>query len=152
LPTYFFDSSALVKLYHTELGTPTVHQTVNASGNAIRISRLAVAELISAFAIEVRTQAITRDDAHVFRRQFRQDIATGKLEVFSVGEAEFALAELLLERHAFDFRLRALDALQLSVAIELRTRGLVDFFVGADKTLCEVAGREGFQVINPEDI
>lgn len=152
MPGYFFDSSALVKRYHIEFGTPAVQQIVNLTGNAIRISRLTVAELISAFAIEVRTQAITRNDADMFQRQLREDIATGKLEVFSVGEAEFSLAELLLERHAFDLRLRALDALQLAVAMELRGRGLIDYSVVADKTLCEVARHEGFQVINPEEI
>ena len=147
---HFFDSSALVKLYHPEAGTPAVDQIVNAAGNRVRISRLTVAELTSAFAIKVRTQSINRDDADVFLRQFRGDIANGKLEVFSIGEAEFAGAELLVERYAFASRLRALDALQLAVALELRNQKLVDHFVAADTILCEVAGLEGFSVINPE--
>jgi predicted nucleic acid-binding protein len=150
LPGYFFDSSALVKLYHSEPGTPIVDQIVNLAGNMIRISRLTPAELTSAFAIKVRTQSITRQDAGVFLRQFRQDLANGKLEVFSVAESEFAAAELLAERYAFDFRLRALDAVQLAVALELRNQQLVDHFVAADKVLCEVATLEAFSVINPE--
>lgn len=147
---HFFDSSALVKLYHPEAGTPIVDQIVNAANNPIRISRLTTAELTSAFAIKVRTKAINRDDAALFLQQFRRDIAIGKLEVFSVAESEFAMAELLAERYAFDFRLRALDALQLAVALELRNQKLVDHFVAADGILCEVAGLEGFSVINPE--
>lgn len=79
---HFLDSSALVKLYHAEVGTPIVDQIVNAGGNPIRISRLTVAELTSAFAIKVRTQSINREDADLFLRQFRRDIAAGKLEVF----------------------------------------------------------------------
>jgi len=150
LPGFFFDSSALVKLYHPEIGTPTVDQIVNATGNLVRVSRLTVAELISAFAIKVRTQSISREDADFFLRQFRRDIATGKLEVFSIGESEFTATELLVERHAFDSRLRALDALQLAVALELRNQQLVDHFVAADGILCEVARLEGFSVINPE--
>ena len=110
---YFLDTSALVKLYHMEAGTPVVQEIMDASDNAIRISRLTTAELFSAFAIKVRTLAINRSDADLFRRQVRQDIATGKLEVFSVGEAEFSMTELLLERYAFDFHLRTLDALLL---------------------------------------
>jgi hypothetical protein len=98
----------------------------------------------------VRTQSISRDDADVFLRQFRGDVATGRLEVFSIGEAEFATAELLVERYAFASRLRALDALQLAVALELRNQKLVDHFVAADTILCEVAGLEGFSVINPD--
>jgi predicted nucleic acid-binding protein len=97
LAGYFFDSSALVKLYHAEAGTPVVDRVVNAAGSFVRISRLTASEITSAFAIKVRTQAISREDANVFLRQFRKDIATGKLE---------------FERYALDSRLRALDALQ----------------------------------------
>jgi len=150
LAGYFFDSSALVKLYHPEAGTPAVDQIINAEGNLVRVSRLTVAELTSAFAIKVRTQSINREDADVFLRQFRADIASGKLEIFSIGDAEFSRAELLVERYAFSSRLRALDALQLAVALELRNQKLVDYFVGADAILCEVAGFEGLSVINPE--
>jgi predicted nucleic acid-binding protein len=150
LAGYFFDSSALVKLYHPEVGTPVVDQIVGATGNFVRISRLTVAELTSAFAIKVRTQSIIREDADVFLRQFRTDVASGKLEVFSIGESAFAMAELLVERYAFDSRLRALDALQLAVALELRKQELVDHFVAADAILCEVAKMEAFSVINPE--
>jgi len=150
LAGYFFDSSALVKFYHPEAGTQAIDQIVNATGNLIRVSRLTVAELISAFAIKVRTQSIGRDDANLFLGQFRKDIATGKLQVFSIGESEFTTAELLVERYAFDSRLRALDALQLAVALELRSQQLVDHFVAADAILCEVAGLEEFSVINPE--
>jgi uncharacterized protein len=149
LPGHFFDSSALVKLYHPEVGTQLVDQIVNAAGSTVRISRLTSAELISAFAIKVRTQAIDRQDADIFLHQFRADITTGKLQVFSVTEAEFARAESLIERHAFTMHLRALDALQLAVALELRNQGLVDQFVAADKVLCDVAELEGFSVIQP---
>ena len=148
MPGHFFDSSALVKLYHAEIGTPVVDQIVNAAGDAI--SRLTPAELTSAFAIKVRTQSINREDTDLFLRQFRKDLTTGKLEIFSVAESEFAIAESLVERYAFELRLRALNALQLAVALELRNQGLVDHFVAADRTLCEVAGLEGFSVINPE--
>ena len=72
------------------------------------------------------------------------------MEVFSIGESEFTAAELLVERYAFDSRLRALDSLQLAVASELRNQNLVDQFVAADAVLCEVARLEGFAVINPE--
>lgn len=147
---HFFDSSALVKLYHPEIGTLAVDHIVNATGNSVRVSRLTVAELTSAFAIKVRTQSMSREDADVFLRQFRSDIATRKLEVFSIGESEFTTAELLVERYAFNARLRALDALQLAVALELRNYKLIDHFVAADTILCEVARLEGFSVINPE--
>lgn len=112
MAAYFLDSSALVKLYHPETGTPAVDQIANTAGNLIRISRLTVAELTSAFAIKVRTQSISREDANAFLHRFRRDITAGKLEAFSIGEPEFTAAELLVERYSFDLRLRALDSLQ----------------------------------------
>jgi hypothetical protein len=77
-------------------------------------------------------------------------MVSGKIEVFSIAESEFAMAESLVERYAFDVRLRALDALQLAVALELQKQHLVDHFIAADKILCEVAQLEGLSVINPE--
>ena len=150
MPAYFFDSSALAKLYHPEIGTSEVDEIVQAPGNQVRISRLTVVEIPSVFAIKVRTQFITRDDARLLVRQSHEDIVIQKFSVAAVGEPEFAAAEQLLERHAFDMRLRALDAIQVAVALELKRRELVDTFVAADKVLCEVAAREGFAVFNPE--
>jgi predicted nucleic acid-binding protein len=150
LAGYFLDSSALVELYHREAGTPAVDQIVNTAGNQVRVSRLTIAEMTSAFAIKVRTQSISREDAEFFLRQFRSDIANGKLEVFSIGESAFTATELLVGRYAFTSRLRALDALQLAISLELRHQKLVDHFVAADAILCEVARQEGFSVINPE--
>jgi hypothetical protein len=146
----FFDSSALAKLYHSEIGTPAVDQLVRTAGGRVRISRLTVVEMSSVFAVKVRTQFISRDDAGLFLRQFREDIVSRKLEVFAVREEEFALAQRLVEQYAFDLRLRTLDAVQLAVALELRAQGLIEKFVAADKVVCEVAALEGFSVLNPE--
>ena len=130
---YFFDSSALAKRYHSELGTAVVDQIVQATGNQIRISRLTVVEMPSVFAIKVRARFISRDDASTLQRQFQEDIVSGRLEVFGLREEEFASAERLLQKHAFDLRLRALDALQLAVALGLKTQDLVESFVAAER-------------------
>ena len=150
MAAYFFDSSALVKLYHAEAGTPAVDRIANAADSRILISRLTVAEITSAFAIKVRTQSISRNDAELCLRQFRSDVATGKLQVFSIGDPEFATAELLVERYALNLRLRTLDALQLAVALQLRNHNLIDHLVAADTILCEIARLEGVSVIDPE--
>jgi predicted nucleic acid-binding protein len=150
LAGYFFDTSALAKFYHPEIGTPEVDEIMKASGTTIRISRLSVVELSSVFAIKVRTQFISREDAQLLLRQFKEDVVSRKYEVFGVGESEFALAERLVDQYAFDLRLRTLDAVQLAVALGLRRQGLIDRFAAADKILCEVAALEGFSVFNPE--
>lgn len=55
----------------------------------------------------------------------------------------------LLLRHGQNLPLRTLDALQLAVALDLKAQGLLDFFVCADETLCQVAEKEGITVVNP---
>jgi uncharacterized protein len=150
LPGYFFDTSALVKRYHREIGTQTVDQIFQSSQSPIRISRITPVELTSAFAIKVRTGTINRGDADSFLRQFQTDILTGRIELFSTGEPEFASAETLVKSHAFDLRLRALDAIQLAVALELWKQELVDHFVAADGVLCAVAQQKRLLVVNPE--
>ena len=66
MAAYYFDSSALAEFCHPEVGTPAVDRIVRVADNRIRISRLAVVELPSVFAIKVRTEFINRDDARVF--------------------------------------------------------------------------------------
>jgi predicted nucleic acid-binding protein len=150
LAAYFFDSSALAKLYHPEAGTPEVDKIIQTPGIQVRISRLTVVEIPSVFAIKVRTQFIGREDARLLVRQFQEDIVAHRFLVTAIREPQFAVAERLLAQYAFDLRLRALDAIQIAVAIGLKDQGLLDQFVAADKVLCEVAAMEGFAVLNPE--
>jgi predicted nucleic acid-binding protein len=150
LSAYYFDTSALAKLYHLEVGTPKVVEIVEAIGAQVRISRLSVVELRSVFAIKVRTQVVTREDVGLLLRQFHEDVVAQRFQVFAVSEQEFAFAERLIEKYAFDKPLRTLDAVQLAVALGLKSQGLIDHFVAADAALCEVAALEGFSVLDPE--
>lgn len=68
----------------------------------------------------------------------------------AVSDNHFRDARQLLIKHGPTETLRTLDALQLSVAIQLRQGGLVAVFVAADQRLCRVAALEGFAVANPE--
>jgi predicted nucleic acid-binding protein len=150
LAGYFFDSSALSKFYHVELGSAEVESIIQSKENEIRISRLTVVELASAFAIKVRTKVLTQEDAQLLTRQFRHDLVSGRFEVFAIGDAEFRVAEFLIHRHAFHERLRTLDALQLAVGLALRDENLLDYFVSADQSLGRVATLESLQILNPE--
>jgi hypothetical protein len=52
--------------------------------------------------------------------------------------------------HRLVRQIRSLDALQLSVALQLHEAAPIDHFVCADQRLCDVAVLEGLAVINPE--
>jgi len=150
LSSYFFDTSALAKLYHPEIGTPKVVEIVETVGVQIQISRLTAVELRSVFAIKVRTQVVTQEDVSLLLRQFQEDVVSRKFQIFAVQESEFGLAERLIERYAFSKPLRTLDAVQLAVALGLKSQGLIDHFVAADAALCAVAALEGLSVLDPE--
>lgn len=147
---YFFDSSALAKRYHPETGSAEVERLFAESGREIRISRLSFVETQSAFAMKVRSGFLTVEEAEMQRERLMADIASGEIEVRGMTASHFAGAEQLIARHGYTHRLRTLDALQLAVAINLLSQGLLDKFVVADKVLVEVAALEGISVLNPE--
>ena len=136
---YFFDSSALAKRYHPELGTAKVLSIFGEPGREIRISNLSFLEIQSVFGMKVRSGVISRSEAGVQRARLLADIAGGEIEVCSLTADLFTDAAQLIGRHSFSHRLRTLDALQLAVAIGLSNQGLLDQFVVSDRALAEVA-------------
>lgn len=106
-------------------------------------------ETISAFAMKVRTGEIAEADFHVVRSRFLADIASHVVLVVRLLVAHFREADRLLQRHATSKRLRTLDALQLSVALDLKRRDLIDQFISSDQILVELALSEGLTAINP---
>jgi predicted nucleic acid-binding protein len=148
--SYFLDSSAVVKLYHTEVGSATIQKIFAEPESRILVSRLAVVEVRSAFAGKLRMRAITERDARLSLARFKSDLVAGLIEVFALTEFHYGMAEQLIEKHRTRQRLRTLDSLQLAVALDLREQGLIENFVAADKKLGEVAAAEGLSVLNPD--
>jgi len=150
LAQYFFDTSAAVKYYHVEAGTPRVSAIFGETGRKFRISKIGLLEIQSAFALKVRAGVLDREAAGLQRTRLILDIASGAIEVYSMTDDHFVEAERLIGQYSYTDRLRTLDALQLAVALDLARQDLVDYFVVADHALCEVAASEGLSVINPE--
>jgi predicted nucleic acid-binding protein len=150
MPNYFFDTSALSKNYHNEVGTPRVEQLLREPSIRHFISRLSVIEIQSVFAGKVRTGVISESDFGTLRRRFLTDVARRRLDVVRLSAFHYQEAERLIRTHAMSSSLRTLDAIQLSVALDLRARGLSNYFVCADRNLCKVAIAEALTVINPE--
>lgn len=152
MPGRFWDTSALVKHYHPELGTPKVDALLQTPGLDHVISRPRVTETFSVFAGKVRAGLVTQVEFAKLCRRFLAD-ARGKL---------FWVARLLVAHHKEAERLlrtygpqagqgiRTLDALQLAVALDLRNKGVIDMLVSSDVRLLTVAQAEGLPIINPE--
>ena len=147
---YFFDSSALVKLYHPELGSERVSAMFGGPDRRVIVSRLAGVELHSALALKTRTGQLDSERSAALRIRFLDDVASGAIALVAVSEFHYPAAERLIIRYGNRQGLRTLDALQLAVALEVKDRVGLDTLVAADKVLCEVAVLEGFAVLNPE--
>jgi len=147
---HFFDTSAGVKHYWTEPGTARVDALLADAGSHHFLSALGAVELHSVFARLVRTGQIPVAEFHRLRGQFLADIASGLWQVLEVTAADFTLAQELLVRHGLTRSHRALDAIQLAVALRVHAASPLDDFVCADVNLGQVAAAEGLTVTNPE--
>lgn len=147
---YFLDTSALVKNYHVEAGTPEVQHLLSEPGAEVFVSRLAAVEVVSGFATKVRTGAILMPEFQRLRGLFLADVKRKHLQPIRMLNAHFQSASDLIASHGTSRQLRALDALQLAVALSLHQEVPLDFFVCADQRLCDVAISEGLAVLNPE--
>ena len=147
---YFLDSSALIKLYHPELGSQRVAAIFGEPDRRIIVSRLAGVEFHSALALKTRTGHLDGERSAALRIRFLNDVASGAIALVAVSESHYPAAERLIVRYGERQGLRTLDALQLAVALEVKDRVGLDTLVAADKVLCEVAALEGFAVLNPE--
>jgi predicted nucleic acid-binding protein len=147
---YFYDTSAAVKHYRAELGTPRVDGLLADAASRHFLSTLGVVEMHSVFARLVRVGQITAVEFHYLRGRLLSDIASGLWRVVQVTPADFQQAQQLLVQHATARGLRTLDALQLAVALGLRAVVPLGDFVCADANLCAIASAQGLPVLNPE--
>jgi predicted nucleic acid-binding protein len=144
----FLDTSALVKYYHPEEGTREVTQVVQEHNARHYISRLGIVEAQHAFTIKLRTGDITETDFEGLRQRLLRDIGQGQFQHVRVTEPHYREAERLMIAYRRR-RFRTLDALQLAVALDLRRRDMIEYFVCADTRLCETAQEEGLLILNP---
>jgi predicted nucleic acid-binding protein len=93
---YYFDSSALIKLYHPELGSQGVAAVFDEADRQIIISRLAGVELHSALALKTRTGHLDRERSAALRIRFLNDVASGAISLVAVSEFHYPAAERLI--------------------------------------------------------
>lgn len=151
MASYFLDTSALVKLYHVELGTPRVEQLFDDLASRRVVSRVGLVEIHSAFAVKLRSQEIGETAFENYRRRLWTDLSQRRMEVFRMRGAHFLAAEQLILKYARTRRLRTLDAIQLAIAQDAQKLGVVDHFVCADTALCDIAAAETLKVVIPMD-
>lgn len=147
---YFFDSSAVAKLYQTETGSAKVEAVFREPNRSIIISRLTVVEISSVFARRTRMGDLTAADAASLRSHFLNDIASEAFTVVAVTDGHYSEGERLIIQYGTRKSFRTLDALQLAVALDVHRRASLSSMLAADSILIEVAAAEGLSVTNPE--
>ncbi len=123
---FFLDTSALAKLYHKEAGSDYLERVLEQPGERCLISRLSIVEMESVLAIKVRSGQLDNTGVEIARRRLRADIAQRRIRVAPpVEEKHFHGARKLLALYGVAEGLRTLDALQLSIALDLQHAGLI---------------------------
>lgn len=147
---YFIDSSALVKRYVQEVGTPWVRSlTHRGTAHQIYLVRITAVEVVAAVSRRRKGGSLSSRQASSIVSRFRRHLAS-RYTVLEVTPALLTDAMKLATSHA----LRAYDAVQLAAAIELNRRWVAGglggvVLVSADGELNSAALTEGLQVENP---
>ncbi len=154
MAVYYFDSSALVKVYITESGSEQVIALVRGRDeqnrqHQILFSKIGIVEVAAAVAKRWRMHEISADQQSLFIRAFLRDCQV-RFMTTGVNDAVIRLATDLTRRHP----LRGYDAMHLATSL-LLNQGLTAAalppltFVSADRALNDAARQEGLAIIAP---
>jgi predicted nucleic acid-binding protein len=141
MPSYFLDSSALVKQYIEEVGSSWVIDVLNQYNSRIFIARLAAAEVSSAFVRRGLATCVSE-----LLDQFDKNFENAYLTVH-ISDIIVDFAVKLVRKH----RLRGCDGIQLAAALSLIEDSPDLIFVCCDEELNNAARAEGLEVENPND-
>ena len=144
---YFCDTSAVIKLYHSEIGTDRMENIFGDDRSEIIISELTIAEFFSALNRKVRTGEITNEAKDAAVRNFRKD-CRDRFIVIPLNSETVRQAVDVISRHGTRFSIRTLDALHLAACLSENSDDLK--FVCANLNFIRICGLEGVVVINPE--
>ncbi len=151
MPTLYFDTSALVKLYVDETGSDWVRQIYHRPAFQIAFSHIGMVEAASALARRRRMQEISEAQQKRLFKKLLFDVQQ-RFTIQAVTDDILRIAAHLTQQHP----LRGYDAVHLATALELNrvltaNRLPAVTFVSADDKLNAAARSEGLAVIKPEN-
>ncbi len=134
---HYLDTSALVKRYVNEAGSPSVRPLFRAGG--VATSRIAYAEIAATMARLCREGALTEAGRDAVSARLDTDFAA--ITIVEIRAALVQRVPALAARQP----LRGYDAVHLASALTLRERGVAVTFWAADAVLVEAARAEGMR-------
>ena len=144
---YFLDTSAVVKLYHQELGSEVVEEWAANLSRELWISELTRAEFHSVFVRKVREGQLSEEALQAVLESFHEDCLQRFQLVPSVDDLVDRVITVLLNQRK-QFPLRTLDAWQIAAAQAVPRTEVT--FVSADRKQLTVAATLFLRTINPE--
>jgi predicted nucleic acid-binding protein len=140
---YFFDTSAVVKVYHKETGSDRVVPLYQGA-DPIVISELSKVEFVSTIHKKLRTGEITGDVLDAVKNRFLAD-CSGRFVVIHVASFIVDASLNIMNTHGRANHLFALDALQIATLTIVAEKDTT--FVCADKRLTALVKRMGAPVL-----
>ena len=144
--TYFFDTSALIKIFSNESGSAEVKEFVINPKAECWISDLAFVELYSALFRKFRNSEITQQQLEIAASGIKEQLDS--FNIFPLGKSTIEESITLIKKFGKDYGLRSLDALHISSWRLCSEKDWV--FVSADKTQLKVVEQLNGKVINPQ--
>lgn len=148
--TFYFDTSAIVKRYHKELGSNVVDKIFEFKEHGFVISFWTILEFIVAFSAKRKRKLLSEEAFRVTLARFLKDVLD-EFTIRSVSDELVASAISIANKHA----LPSADCLQLTSALELKKiLGEIKqkvVLIASDEEMNEVARKEGLELVNPEE-
>lgn len=140
---YFFDTSAVVKIYHRETGSDRILPLYQ-GGEAIVISELSKVEFVSTVHKKLRTGEITGETLDAVKDLFFSDCA-GRFLVIHIASLIVDTALDIMNAQGRANHLYSLDALQIATLSIIAEKDIT--FVCADKRLTALVKTVGTPVL-----
>ncbi len=137
----FLDTSALAKLYFPEMDSLQFRARLQRVSGVAYLSALTMVEFASATEKKVRTGEVTPAFAQIATRLFAQDLALYRFVALS--DSVLQTATQLVSKYTAS-ALRALDAIQLACALQVRSEA--SLFLTADARLETIFSAEGLPI------
>jgi predicted nucleic acid-binding protein len=142
---FFIDTSALIKIYHKEVGTEEM-LTIYKGSDTLAISELAKIELLSSIYRKYRENEITQITLDLIVEKFENDCEE-RYDVLYFSSLIFEESWHLIRQLSKKYGLKTLDSLQFSFFKTYCDKKTV--FACADLTLEKLIKREGFNTYLP---
>lgn len=135
----FLDTSSLIKLYHTELGTDDLDRLLDENSvEQIFLAEIAKIEFNSAVWKKVRTKDLTKDEAVEIIDSFQSDYPN--YSFISTDHQLLVAARDLIAKYGFA-GLRTLDSIQLASILSIKEE--LSLAATADELLRSLIEKEG---------